>query len=1195
MNYTKTVIREKKITKLATSVDTEEEEANLKKIQQQKQETLEKEAEIAKLQKENKKLIRENKRLSSDVTLLNGEVSRLEERVKKNTRSRTASIDHSSRDLDYLLSPRQTLPSRTSNAKPIIKEVEVEVIKEVRVPAEIECYKNQNYWSGGAMLLEDVANLVQQRFSFVSSMEAVGKLLIDYNSFGGVTHTTQKTAKSINLQHDHNHISHSHEKWKSLLSTGLENFFAGDFGKDENIDTDKILSVVDSSKEEQKNCLNLINEFYDKLNMLEGSSQNADVFVIQQRRKIAKELNTAITRIADQYHLKLPNTSDILQTSSDTLPEDLTKKLKEWNQWFSKFKNSVSFSLFKQLGQVIDATLCSVADIKKFIDEENQIFSIPITCDSQDIPIVNSQKHSNIPKQFYEFLCIAYLWSISLENYLKNQIKSDSEAYRQQQARDEVRNLVSTIETQINQHIQEENEIEEMIQKFHKIKIMLKRLRSSIARDESKLLDYEIMMEEADFNDEPEMTQSEIEQQSQETKDNIEKTKQQLISSQDEKRIILQNLRNLALRGHLLILTNTEVFDTHGFRNELLRGGMEHLYIVGDTIADYEQIESFAKSVAKYQHKQDSSKICVMKRCEIMDEQQVKFFRNELKLLRKMQHPFVGSVHGVLFTKTEAYIQLPFYSGGNLRDRINQIQQKITLPDYSSKYEQRDFIEMKRIFHEVLQALAYLHSQSITHYDVKPENIVFDEFEHPILIDFGISEDPNSTLFSQNPENVNTQIRGSVGYIAPEIKAGKPSAFTSDCYSFGVMLFEAFFDTSNIDLDSLGIIELPRHSSEDLRQLIQGFLITDPSKRFTATKGLRSDFFSQKAIEKMIEQSTTAHSEKKLEAFRNFLEVIRNKDKFFMLNIHRDQLVKDILTEFRNKTKDASNMKNQTVVQYFGESGIDTGGLRRDLYCSFFQEICEPQYGMFELSADKKYYYPIRDGKALEEQFTLFGKILAKTLIDGDVIGDFFPISLFKFLADQSETIDLSDVYMFDKQLYGNLQSMLMQSINGWDLDWDLDENPNNYELIDDNNKGQYILLKSRDVLVEQRRDALEAIKKGFQSVPELLSHLALLSPVELRLLLSGETYIDGDMVLHQFQYEERWDKDDVKAARKNLNRFIRNDATSDQLKLILMLTTASPTIPIGGFSPPIRVRYVEGNILFIYIYSIFYYIFLTF
>mmetsp|Transcript_9091 Transcript_9091/g.15491 ORF Transcript_9091/g.15491 Transcript_9091/m.15491 type:complete len:650 (-) Transcript_9091:66-2015(-) len=605
---------------------------------------------------------------------------------------------------------------------------------------------------------------------------------------------------------------------------------------------------------------------------------------------------------------------------------------------------------------------------------------------------------------------------------------------------------------------------------------------------------------------------------------------------------------------------------------------MEDLYLVGEDIGDYEQIESLGKSVAKYQHKQDSQKICVMKRYEIMDEQQVKLFRNELKMLRKMQHPFVGSVHGVLFTKTEAYIQLPFYSGGNLRDRINQIQQKITLPDYSSKYEQRDFIEMKRIFHEVLQALAYLHSQSITHYDVKPENIVFDEFEHPILIDFGISEDPNSTLFSQNPENVNTQIRGSVGYIAPEIKAGKPSAFTSDCYSFGVMLFEAFFDTSNIDLDSLGIIELPRHSSEDLRQLIQGFLITDPSKRFTATKGLRSDFFSQKAIEKMIEQSTTAHSEKKLEAFRNFLEVIRNKDKFFMLNIHRDQLVKDILTEFRNKTKDASNMKNQTVVQYFGESGIDTGGLRRDLYCSFFQEICEPQYGMFELSADKKYYYPIRDGKALEEQFTLFGKILAKTLIDGDVIGDFFPISLFKFLADQSETIDLSDVYMFDKQLYGNLQSMLMQSINGWDLDWDLDENPNNYEVIDDNNKGEYVLHKCRSVLIDQRIDALNAIKQGFQFVPELLSHLALLSPVELRLLLSGETYIDGDMVLHQFEFEERWDKEDLQPTRKNLTNWIRNDATADQLKLVLMLTTASPTIPVGGFNPRIKVRFVENS-----------------
>jgi len=675
------------------------------------------------------------------------------------------------------------------------------------------------------------------------------------------------------------------------------------------------------------------------------------------------------------------------------------------------------------------------------------------------------------------------------------------------------------------------------------------------------------------------MTQEDIQQQMRQTEERIEETKLQLRKSQEQKRVILRKLRNFALRGHLLVLTNTEIFDTQGFRNELLRGGMEDLYLVGESITDYEQIDSFSKNVAKYQHKQDSEKICVMKRCEIMDEQQVKFFRNELKLLRKMQHPFVGSVVGVLFTKTEAYIQLPFYSGGNLRDRFQSIEQKRSQPDYASKHEQRDFHEMKRIFHEVLQALAYLHSQSITHYDIKPENIVFDEYQHPILIDFGISEDPNSTLFTQ--KNDNSPIRGSVGYIAPEIKSGQPSTLTSDCWSFGVMLFEGFLAGPNTDLEGLGLTEIPPHHDEDLRALLKGLLNTEATKRFTASQALKSAFFSQKSYEKVFDQSSTVQSAKKLEAFRHFLEVVRNKDRLFILNIHRNMLVKDIFTEFRNKTTSPETMRFQTVVQYIGESGIDTGGLRRDLYCNFFKEICDPLYGMFELSTDKKFYYPIPDSErkqSLEEQYLLFGKILAKTMIDGDVIGDFFPITLFKFLADQEDTIDLSDVYLYDKQLYGNLQSLLMQSIEGWDLDWDIDENPHDDELINDRNKELYIRLKSRAVLIDQRKGALNAIKKGFQFVPELLSHLALLSPVELRLLLSGETYIDGEMVLHQIQFEERWDKPDAQDTRKNLCKWIKADATADQLKLVLMLTTASPTIPVGGFNPPIKVRYVDDS-----------------
>ena len=1195
-----------KLTAPSPEVESQQRRMDEQKQQQLKQEIREKEEEIERLKKDNKRVTRENTRMKSEINLLNDQVSRQEERMRK---QQTQLRNSDKSNLDSLLSPRS---SRTTTQEPIIKEVikEIQVIKEVPVIKEVikeiikevpsktqenqlKTYENQSYWISSTLLLEDTVLLNQRRINLSDRIEMIADHLRKYKKANGNKNQGSKNESGpINLRDDHNKISKSHEKYKKILTDGLKSFFQGEFGKDENINVNQIQDIVTQSKNEQKNCCEYIKEFYEKLNHLENSnSQSSDIIQMRERKKIIDDVKSIIQGISDQYFIPLDDEKQMKKfefssSSSDKIPLEIENLLTKWSDWYLKYQNSSSSTSLHELNQSLVQINEKIVKVKDLLEKEKSIFNQHEN--KIKIPVIHIENYGLIPEIFENFICSIYSWILSIYKFFNQQIQSDSEAFRQQQARDEVRTRVSTIETQINQHHEEEKEIDNMIQSFHKMKIMLKRLMSSIARDESKLLDYEIMMEEAEYSNDIELTPDEISDQIKTTKLKIEKTKEELRNIQDEKRKILKNLRNFALRGHLMILTNTEIFDTQGFRNELLQGGMEDLYLVGENISDYEQIESFAKSVAKYQHKQDVSKICVMKRYEIMDEQQVKFFRNELKLLRKMQHPFIGSVHGVLFTKSEAYIQLPYYSGGSLRDKFNQIKQRRSQPDYASKHEQRDFHELKRIFHEILQGLAYLHSQSITHYDVKPENIVFDEFEHPILIDFGISEDPNSTLFAcaqnqlENLESTkNSHIRGSAGYISPEIKSGKPSNFTADCWSYGVMLFEGYFD--DIDLESLGIIEIPMHSDDNLRNILKGFLNIDPSKRFTATQGLKSSFFSQKSYDKMFEQQNQVHSEKKLEAFRHFLEAIRNIDRLFILNIHRDRLITDIFTEFRNKCKEPDTMKFQTVVQYIGESGIDTGGLRRDLYMNFFQEICDSKYGMFTLSADGKYYYPAlnNDSQKLEEQFFLFGQVLAKTLIDGDVIGDFFPICLFKFLADQSDTIDLSDVYLYDKQLYGNLQSLLMQSINAWELDWDIDENPGNFEIIDDNNKAKYILLKSRSVLIEQRRFALDAIKKGFQYVPELLSHLALLSPIELRLLLSGETYIDGDMVLHQFQFEERWDQPDCQSTRKNLCQWIRTDATSDQLKLILMLTTASPTIPVGGFNPPIKVRYVDGLFLF--------------
>lgn len=271
-------------------------------------------------------------------------------------------------------------------------------------------------------------------------------------------------------------------------------------------------------------------------------------------------------------------------------------------------------------------------------------------------------------------------------------------------------------------------------------------------------------------------------------------------------------------------------------------------------------------------------------------------------------------------------------------------------------------------------------------------------------------------------------------------------------------------------------------------------------------------------------------------------------------------------------------MHATTVVRYIGEKGIDSDGARREFYHSFFEEICLPQYGMFDPCPDQKCFFPSLDSSRaqnLSEQFFLFGKIIAKALIDGEAIGEKFPICLYKYLVDQQDSIDLSDVFLLDKELYGNLQMLLMQSVDDWDLKWDLDYNPGNYTKITDNNKDVYIINKARSILIDQRKQALDEIHRGFHSLNTMTTHLSLFSPVELRLLLSGEVYIDGEMVLHQFQFDSRWKDSSIAPTKEYLSDWIRS-APSDHLKLLLLLTTGSPTIPIGGFNPPITVCYEE-------------------
>ena len=139
-------------------------------------------------------------------------------------------------------------------------------------------------------------------------------------------------------------------------------------------------------------------------------------------------------------------------------------------------------------------------------------------------------------------------------------------------------------------------------------------------------------------------------------------------------------------------------------------------------------------------------------RKNLLDEKEMDMLKNEISILKLMDHPNIVKMYEFLEDDKRIYIVTEICKGGELFDEILN----------RSKFTEKDAITVMR---RLLSAINYCHKQNIVHRDLKPENMLLEQdkdLEKMKIVDFG-------TSLSFDSDRPLDEKLGTAYYIAPEV------------------------------------------------------------------------------------------------------------------------------------------------------------------------------------------------------------------------------------------------------------------------------------------------------------------------------------------------------------------------------------------------------------------------------------------
>lgn len=225
-------------------------------------------------------------------------------------------------------------------------------------------------------------------------------------------------------------------------------------------------------------------------------------------------------------------------------------------------------------------------------------------------------------------------------------------------------------------------------------------------------------------------------------------------------------------------------------------------------------------------HNQTQEKVAIKmisKKANNDDGKQLIRIAREINILKKAKHPYIAELYETYETEDFTFLIMEYAPGGTILSHVREVG---AFPEN----------EAAIIFAQLIVAMKHLQKTcNVAHRDIKAENVLFDVHHNIRLIDFGLSNMPNS-------DNLMTTQCGSLEYASPEMVLGQSYSYSSDIWSAGVCLYamitgELPFEDANMPKLAQKIIfkevDYPDTISDNLLDLLKKMLAKDANERIT--------------------------------------------------------------------------------------------------------------------------------------------------------------------------------------------------------------------------------------------------------------------------------------------------------------------------------------------------------------------------